>query len=171
MPILVTIPSSSVLLKLPTFQARMHARLTKVTQRLAIMLQRYVKESKLTGQVLHVRTGTLRRSINQRVDPQKNVGYVGTNVRYGAIHEFGFRGTVTVKEHMRQMRATGRWSLGSEKGTRWLRGKKIGEPFSVRAHTREVNLPMRSFLRSALEDKRAEIIATYNAEVRKELKS
>lgn len=62
--------------------------------RLAVQLQRHVMQDKLTGQVLQVRTGTLRRSINQRVTQQADstTGQVGTNVVYARIHEYG--GTV-----------------------------------------------------------------------------
>jgi phage gpG-like protein len=170
MPIVVTVPSNSVLLRLPGFAPRLHARLVNITRRLAIMLQGYVKEEKLSGQVLHVRTGNLRRSINQRVDEDRVIGYVGTNVPYGRVHEFGFSGNVTVREHLRQARASGHWSHGSEKGSKWVRGKKIGEPVLVREHTRRVNLPERSFLRSALKDKRSMIIQTYQEAVREEFK-
>jgi phage gpG-like protein len=150
MPILVSVPSSSVLLKLPGFAPRLHARLVQVTKRLAIMLQRYVKESKLSGQVLNVRTSTLHRSINQRVDEDKVIGYVGTNVPYGRIHEFGFHGTVTVREHLR----------------RTVKGKMA----LVHQHPRNVDLPVRSFLRSALEDKRSFIIESYEKVAREEFK-
>jgi phage gpG-like protein len=93
-----------------------------------------VKGDKLSGQVLNVRTGRLRRSINARIT-ESTTGIeakVGTNVEYARAHEFGFKGTVTVKEHMR-------------------RGKR------VRAHARNVNIPQRSFLRSTATEMRPEI--------------
>jgi hypothetical protein len=61
---------------------------------IANQLVRYIKESKLSGQVLKVRTGTLRRSITRW--PQSGVEEnatgnmrvaVGTNVFYGRIWE------------------------------------------------------------------------------------
>ncbi|MFX6778543.1 hypothetical protein ABTH52_20150, partial [Acinetobacter baumannii] len=67
------------------------------------------------------------------------IGIVSTNVKYGRIHEYGFSGTVAVRESLRQV------------------NKAFGRPIqtrevAVRAHSRRVNLPARSFLRSALHD-------------------
>jgi phage gpG-like protein len=63
----------------------------KRMQDIVIKLTRAVKQDKLTGQVLHVRTGTLRRSITPRVTAAEGVvtGTVTTNVRYGILWEFG----------------------------------------------------------------------------------
>jgi phage gpG-like protein len=68
--------------------------LLEAVTRLAIQLQRNVMKDKLSGQVLNVRTGTLRRSINQLVSQTdtSTEGRVGTNVEYARIHEYG--GTV-----------------------------------------------------------------------------
>ena len=56
-----------------------------------IQLQRHVQKDKLTGQVLHVRTGVLRNSIHPNVesDGKTVVGTVRTNVKYGVFWEFG----------------------------------------------------------------------------------
>lgn len=112
--------------------------------RAVLKLQRKVVQEKLTGQVLKVRTGTLRRSIDQIVTDNDTqvVGIVSTNVKYGRIHEYGFSGTVTVREHLR------------------LQKKAWGKPITprevtVRSHTAKMNLPERSFLRSALRDMEA----------------
>lgn len=119
---------------------------TEVT-RLSIELQRAVKETKLTGQVLNVRTGTLRRSISRKMIERYGVilGVVGTNVKYGAAHEYGFSGPVTVKAHMRMMKMA------------W--GKEVKQPrlIQVRQHVMNMKLPERSFLRSALDEMRPKI--------------
>lgn len=114
--------------------------------RLALKLLRKVKEEKLSGQVLKNRTGTLRRSINQRIDKTETgvVASVGTNKSYAAAHEYGFTGTVTVKEHMRQIK------------------QAFGRPISptevrVRTHSMVMHVPQRSFLRSSLKEMDAEI--------------
>lgn len=58
----------------------------------------YVGENKLTNQVLHVRSGNLRRSL---LSPSKGVKksgtkvFVGTDLIYGRIHEYG--GTILPK--------------------------------------------------------------------------
>jgi phage gpG-like protein len=102
--------------------------------RACLRLQTKVKQDKLSGQVLNVRTGRLRRSITQRVEEESGsvVGYVGTKVKYARAHEFGFTGNVTVREHLRKA--------------------KSGKESLVKAHSRNVHLPERSFLRSALKD-------------------
>lgn len=101
--------------------------------RSVIKLQGMVKR-KLSDQVLHVRTGTLRRSINYavRTSGQQVIGIVGTNVSYAAAHEYGFNGVVNVREHIRHL--------------------KSGSIAQVRGHSRHMVLPVRSFLRSSLEE-------------------
>jgi phage gpG-like protein len=102
----------------------------------AIGVQGHVVRNKLSGQVLRNRTGTLRRSINQKVVASNEgvFGTVGTNVIYARPHELGFKGTVTVRDHVRHA--------------------KGGRASVVKTHRRKVELPVRSFLRSSLEDKR-----------------
>lgn len=117
--------------------------------RLTLRLQRKVMQEKLTGQVLKVRTGTLRRSIDQRLvtDQAAVSGIVSTNVGYGKAHEYGHSGPVTVKEHLRLVKQAF--------------GKTLKSPVwaTVKSHTMNQNLPERSFLRSALADMRPEIMA------------
>jgi phage gpG-like protein len=132
--------------------AAMQHAIEKAVKRLANMLLRHVKEDKLSGQVLNVSKhgGRLRRSINDRVEPTATGAYgiVGTNVEYAHVHEYGFKGTVSVREYVRRIKkqATVRGRL-----------RQIKSETTVRAHTRHMNMPERSFLRSALADKRAQI--------------
>ena len=114
---------------------------------------------KLSGDVLRVRTGRLRRSIHPEWDFRQ--GYsgatVGTNVEYAAIHEYGFSGSVQVKSFQREMT------------------KAFGKPISptqvtVRAHTRNINMPERSFLRSTLREMNSEIVEGLQKAIAKELK-
>jgi phage gpG-like protein len=110
--------------------------------RLATQLQRHVMQDKLSGQVLRVRTGTLRRSINQRVEQSgdSTTGTVGTNIKYARAHEYG--GAVMVPAHQRRMTM--------------VFGRPVQERMiNVRAHT--ATYPERSFLRSALKDMEAQI--------------
>jgi phage gpG-like protein len=129
--------------------------------RLAITLLRKVKEEKLSGQVLKNQTGTLRRSINQRVEvfgQQAVVGSVGTNLSYAAAHEFGFNGPVNVKAHLRLVKKA------------W--GKTVRNPqeHPVRAFTRQMHLPERSFLRSAMAEMAPEIREGLEAAISKAVK-
>lgn len=109
--------------------------------RLAIKLQRKVKADKLSGQVLKVKTGTLRRSIDQSVMQTEHgvTGKVSTNVSYGKKHEYGFHGTETVPAQLRTIKqAFGRSITPVE--------------VMVKSYEKRVDLPERSFLRSALRE-------------------
>lgn len=110
------------------------AGIKKTITRLTLELLKTVKQDKLSGQVLNVRTGRLRRSINSDIieDGNSIVGSVGTNVEYAKYHEFG-------------------QSQGS--GARGVLAalKKAALPPSVNG------LPPRSFLRSALFQARDKI--------------
>ena len=129
----------------------------KEIMRLALKMTGKVM-GKLSGDVLRVRTGRLRRSIHPEWDFRQ--GYsgatVGTNVEYAAIHEYGFSGSVQVKSFQREMT------------------KAFGKPISptqvtVRAHTRNINMPERSFLRSTLREMNSEIVEGLQKAVTKEL--
>lgn len=106
--------------------------------RAVLAIQKQVKQEKLSGQVLNVKTGRLRRSITTRIteSPEAITGIVGTNVSYARAHEYGFKGTVSVRSH--------------------LSHSKKGNAFTVREHSRNVNIPEKSFLRSALNDLRGQ---------------
>lgn len=60
-------------------------------ERAGRVVANHAKGEKLSGQVLDVQTGTLRRSVGQEVSEDGLSTRVGTNVFYGAIHEFGSR--------------------------------------------------------------------------------
>lgn len=122
--------------------------LVQRVQRLVIALQVHVVSDKLSGQVLNVRTGRLRRSVNQAVVTTDTTitGVVSTPVEYAPPHEYGFLGVVTVKEHLRQVTQAF--------------GKPLKEPVTatVREHSMHMHFPPTSFLRSALKDMHDEIL-------------
>lgn len=135
-------------------------RLTARIQKLTVKLQAKVIQDKLSGQVLKVRTNNLRSSIHQEVTASggKITGTVGTNVEYAAFHEYGFDDTVEVKEHMRRTKAEKVYfSRGKRKGMEnelaMIKAqKKKKATITVKAHTRKINYPEHSFLRSAMAD-------------------
>lgn len=141
--------------KLRALPDGVRSRVTDTVGRLTLRLWRSVKDEKLQGQVLKVRTGTLRRSIDQRLvtDSTSVAGVVSTNVGYGKAHEYGFNGTVTVKEHLRLVKKA------------W--GKDLKHPVwaTVKAHPVHMKLPERSFLRSALADMKPAIVRDIDAAV------
>lgn len=137
-----TISGAEVIIaRFDVMPSRLRQQLNIAITRLTLMLQRDVKAQKLSGQVLNVRTGTLRRSIDYAVakTPTAVVGKVSTNLRYGRAHEYGFSGTETVRAHLRTIKQ----AFGRSINPRTVQ---------VASFTRTVSLPERSFLRSALQD-------------------
>jgi phage gpG-like protein len=124
-------------------ERHIHTRTVEVVGRLAIQLQARVK-LKLSDDVLHVRTGRLRRSITSEVadDADGVQATVGTQLEYARALEMGAE--QAVQAHMRTIKeAWGRALRG---------GSKV---VAVKAHMRTV--VEHSFLRSSLEEMRPEI--------------
>ena len=122
--------------------SRVMDEMRKATQIIGFRLAAYVQKNKLSGQVLKNRTGKLRRSITfveTDTSTDSTGGTVGTNTEYAAVHEYGFSGTVTVKEHLRMMTMA------------WGRSVTPRE-ITVRSHPMKMNMPEKSFLRSSLKD-------------------
>src|SRR3990167_6598654 len=100
----------------------------------AYHIQEWIMSNRLAGPrpiYLGVVTGNLSSSITVGKTEKIAGCYevkIGTNVVYAAIHEFGFKGPVDIKSYIRG-------------ATR------------VRAHTREMNMPARPFMRPGFEDK------------------
>jgi phage gpG-like protein len=114
-------------------------------------------KQKVSGEVLRNRTGTLRRAINARIlaNEWQIVGTVGIKLSYAAVHEFGFKGTVTVPAHLRMMRVA------------WGRPVKQPRQIMVGAHAMKMNMPERSYLRSSLKELRTDIVSDFRASVAK----
>ncbi len=123
------------------YNNRVRVELLKTIQKLTLELTNSIKNDKLTGQVLKVQTGRLRNSIQNDITQTENeiTGSVKTNVKYAKAHEYGFSGNVTVKEHLRTIKQ----AFG-----RSIEPKTI----NVKSFTKNVKLPERSFMRSALRD-------------------
>lgn len=142
------IGTEAVVAMLDRKTAAIRDRLIKAQKVNGITLADHVIANKLSGQVLKVRTNRLRGSIHddlRETDTEVSTS-VGTNVEYARIHEFGLTGTVQVKEHLRTVT------------------QAFGRPISprqvtVRSHPMNMRMPERSFLRSALRDKRDEAMA------------
>lgn len=130
----------AVVARIENYPNAFKERLVRVINRLAIDLQRHVKADKLSGQVLKTRTGTLRRSINYKVTEAGDsvTASVGANTPYAHRQEYGFVGVETVRSYLRKL--------------------KSGSSVQVMSHTRNVNYPAHSFLRTALADNKPEIL-------------
>jgi phage gpG-like protein len=136
----------SIIKKLKSFgSSDLNAEVNGILERAALRMSSDMKVK--VGEVLNVRTGRLRRSISFRRVPGQNgtVSYmVGTRVVYGAVHEFGYRGTQEVASFERKNPRT--------RGAKRKRGKREApKTHTVRAHTRNVNFPARSFVRPVFE--------------------
>jgi phage gpG-like protein len=112
-----------------------------------ILAEGTAKSPYLSGKALNRRTGRLRGSVAHSVTIKGDriIGRIGTNVKYGRIHELGFKGPMNIKGHTRVIRQAF--------------GKAI-EPTTVfvKPHTRQVDIPRRSFLRPALDDNLGNIL-------------
>jgi phage gpG-like protein len=135
---------AEVIARLDRINERMQPEMRVGIERLTVKLQTGVRANKLSGQVLKVRTGRLRNSIGRDVTSSGSTvtGIVSTPVVYAKPHEYGFHGTVSVREHMRTVK------------------QAFGRPIepvqaTVRQHEMKMNLPERSFLRAELADMEA----------------
>jgi len=157
MPVIIKadIQAGSVIAKLENARMAVQGEMRKTIERLAIQLTGKIKSEKLSGQVLNVRTGTLRRSISYQIQQTgtDTIAKIGTNVKYAAAHEYGFNGTASVRNHVRNITQAF--------------GKQINPVMvQVKAHNRKMNIKENSFARSALnemqKDIENEIISTVN---------
>ena len=94
----------------------------------------------LSGEILNARSGKLRESLAASVDLVGRVAATVTaDTPYAAFQEYGFAGTETIRAHLRrQAQVFGRAVRPRE--------------FAVGAHTRQIDYPAHSYLRSALAE-------------------
>jgi len=119
-------------------------------------LRRYIKQEKLSGQVLKTRTGNLRNAVFDRVDDQGAV-IVGTvsvdpsAQKYARAHEFGAHIPERVPVNAKALR----W---------YLNGAPV---FAMRA--RAFDLPVRSFMRSSLTEMSGSILAALREKLNEQM--
>ncbi|ACV25346.1 hypothetical protein QIT38_gp06 [Methanocaldococcus fervens tailed virus 1] len=85
-----------------------------------------------------------------KVDRKGITVKVINNMEYAAVHEFGFSGTVNVKEHYRKKPKSKKGKKG-KKGMTKKKDKNESNKVRVKAHTRNMNIPARPFIKPALE--------------------
>lgn len=141
-PTIDTVVSLKLEASLKFFPDRLRAWLVRKTKSIAISLASYVKTSKLSGQVIQVRSGKLRRGVFFQVieKPDQIIGQVGVRgVPYARILEKGGQ----TKPHMiRPKTADG--VLAFE-----IRGKPVFAKYVMHPGSK---FPPRSYLGSALKD-------------------
>jgi phage gpG-like protein len=158
------IGSEKVISKFEKYNDKIDRVIKKSLVALALDMTTLIKGGKLSGQVLNVQSGTLRRSIDHRLidfGGGNLMAEVYTNVPYAAKHEYGFLGTEDVRSFMRRAPMPG----ASKKAK-----KNAPKEIRVQPFRRRVNVPEKSFMRSALEDMRPNIIAELNDAIESILK-
>lgn len=138
--------------------SRIHAALLKKATAYAFLLESHIKADKLSGQVLNVRSGNLRRSIFSGVEDNGDTIQIwakqSSDVKYGAIHEFG--GKIAAHDILPVKAKALHFVMGGKK----VFAKIVHHPGSV--------MPERSYMRPALEDMKDDIIAGLKDAVVKE---
>jgi phage gpG-like protein len=137
-----------------------NAGLARAFAKLGIALQGNVQQDKLSGEVLKVRSGALKSSIDVQID-KSAAGVTATvfsDLDYAAAQEYGFSGTVNVRASLRLIKQ----AFGRPIATKAV---------SVRAHSRQMNLPARSFLQSALDNMAPNISADVEDALREAITS
>ena len=122
---------------------------------------------KVSGEVLKVQTGTLRRRLTYYIAADGGSSRIGSPTEYAARHEFGFTGLEAVSGHTRhithafgrRLGATQSLSevvLGALRGTIGVRGQRFrrsgARDVQVRPFIRRANTPARPFLRPSLAE-------------------
>ena len=127
---------------------RMRRALVTKVYALTLMLEAYVKQEKLSGQVLKTVSGRLKRSIQSdvRTDGEIVRGRVFSSgdVPYAGIHEFGGR---TSPHDILPVKAK---ALAFMYNGKLTFAKIVHHPGSI--------MPERSYLRSSLDDKKSQIV-------------
>jgi len=138
----------------------------KEIMRLALKMTTLVM-TKLSGDVLKVRTGRLRRSIHPEWDFEPGVyrATVGTNVEYAGIHEYG--GIIHAKERIQKMYFKAKDGIVSRQFVKKSKSNFMQEA-QRKAH--DIHMPERSYLRSSLREMNTEIVTGLQAALVKEIK-
>lgn len=144
---ITVVGDQALIARLSRMPDQVRTALVRKATALALKLEARVKR-KLTNDVLHVRTGALRRSIFYKVisDTQGVTGKVASSgdVKYAGIHEFGG----LTKPHVITPKKA--------KALAFMKGGK--QVFAMRVNHPGSRIPARSFLRSSLREMRGEIV-------------
>ena len=131
----------------------LRAALAAKIEELAERLEEKIKEN-LSGAVLQSRSGALRDSIESSAGA--DAAQLFAKTKYAAAQEYGFSGIESVTAHSRTIK---------EAFGRAIAPKQV----FVRAFSRQMNLPERSYMRSALDEMQDEITAELAEAIREGL--
>lgn len=149
-----------VIAHLMAFPPSLRTQLRAEVNKQSVDLWNYVKDNKLSGQVLRHVTGHLKDSINVQVTETSTgvhgqVGGLGKAVKYAAYHEYGFSGQRSIGECLRMQKMA------------WGKAMKNPRKVTVRAHTQNVNYLGKPFMRPSLAERTPMIQAGITAAVKK----
>lgn len=147
--------------------AFMNNAIQTAVMRLALKVTNRTKR-KLSGEVLRVRTGRLRRSIHPEYDfsATQAIAAVGTNVEYAKIHEFGG----TIKRHARSSYLYFKADREGNISNRFVKKSKSNFAQRVTYKEHEYRMPARPFLRPSLRELAPEIRAEIQQAANKALR-
>lgn len=151
-------------------QGDINNALSQAIKKLAVELQRNIIKNKLSGDPLHRRTGDLSRSVAWKVEDL--TATVSADTPYAAYQEYGFTGAVDVRAYVRRSRQQMRKAVYNKLGyeTRPSKAKSVGSgDIAVSAHSRHIDYPAHSYLRSALTEMEGQIRSEMEQAVRKVL--
>ena len=142
------IGDSAALDRLRALRETAAAGVARAVAQLGLQLQNGIQQNKLSGQVLRARSGALRDSITAQFDrdDMSVSATVSSALDYAAAQEYGFTGTVSIRASLRQIQ---------EAFGRPIAAKTV----NVSGYSRRMDLPERSFLRSALDEMSPDIAA------------
>ena len=104
------------------------------------------KKGRRGNRAILVKTGRLRRSIKIRSAIFQKI-VIATGVDYAAAHNYGYKGTVSVRSHTRRRYGREKEEYTTKTGKQSYRRKKVVKSsYTVRQHTRKMNLPQRQFM-------------------------
>ncbi|MDE2101877.1 MAG: phage virion morphogenesis protein [Patescibacteria group bacterium] len=144
----MTTNANEIVAYIRVLDPRLRASLVRgVEEASRIDLQTTIRADKLSGQVLKVRTGTLRSSIQVRMNDSVDEirGDVFTNLIYAKVHEYGK--TITAKNvPFLKFQVDGRW-----------------------VQKRQVTIPARPYMAPALREQAPAIITRLEAAIEETL--
>lgn len=155
--------------KVAGFDARLRKALVTAVTRATLAVEKRAKEL-VSGPVLTVRTGTLRRSISHRIEPQPDrvTGRVTAGAAYARIHELGG----TTRPHLIRPKRAKALRFGVQ-NTRFLESAEgsfsydgVDMVFARVVHHPGSKIPERSYLRRALRETTGQIRAEIRLAVR-----
>ena len=104
------------------------------------------KKGRRGNRAILIKTGRLRRSIKIRSARFQKI-IIATDVAYAAAHNYGYKGTVSVRSHTRRQYRRVREEYTTKTGKQRTRRKKVvNSSHTVRQHNRKMNLPQRQFM-------------------------